>query len=76
MTYWWEAGRLLDALRNIEQTEGGFIYEDRELQLRIQSSGYRAARPLAATFTGLAPLAGEIPIVGQVQSAKSPLRTW
>ena len=66
MPRWWESGSLRDALRHIEDTEGGFIYEDRLGNLGFQSGGYREGRSVSKTFTGVPPaLAGEIRISGR-----------
>jgi len=66
MSQWWERGSLIAGLRHIEDTEGGFIYEDRIGNLRFQSAGYRASRTRSKTFSGLAMRAAdEIPIAGR-----------
>ena len=65
MARWWERGSMKDALQHIEDTEGGFIYEDRKLDLGFQPAGHRASLSVSKTFSGVSPLlAGEIPIVG------------
>ena len=68
MGRWWERGRIRDAIRHIEDTEGGFVFEDRQGNIGLQASGHRAARPLSATFTALpVALAGEIEVAGRPQ---------
>ena len=68
MGRWWEIGRIRDAIRHIEDTEGGFAFEDRQGNIGLQASGHRAARTLSATFTALpVALAGEIKVVGRPQ---------
>ena len=66
MPRWWESGPLREALRHIEDTEGGFIYEDRLGQLGFQSGAHRDGLNVSAQFTGIAPaLPGEIRISGR-----------
>ena len=66
MQRWWEIGSIRDALRHIEDTEGGFAFEDRLGNIGLQSAGHRASQTVGKTFTGLAtPLAGEIAVVGR-----------
>lgn len=68
MQRWWELGTLREALRHIEDTEGGFAYEDRLGNIALQAAGHRAAQALSATFTGLpVALAGEIKVTGRPQ---------
>ena len=51
---------------HIEDTEGGFAFEDKLGNLGLQSAGHRAAQALSATFTGLSvALAGEINVAGR-----------
>ena len=60
MPRWWETGSLRDSLHHIEDTEGGFIYEDAAGRLGIQPSTHRAAQSSSKTFTGVSPaLPGE-----------------
>ena len=67
MQQWWETGKLRDALHHIEDTEGGFAFEDPIGNIGLQAAGHRGTT-LAATFTGLsAPLAGEFKIAGRPQ---------
>ena len=75
MPRWWELGTLREGLRNIEDTEGGFVYEDRHGNLGIQSAGHRTGRPIAATFTAFAPTGSQIAIVGRPQREIGS-RTW
>ena len=66
MPRWWETGSLLEAIRNIEDTEGGFVYEAADGTWGFQNGAYRASQSVSQTFSGLAAvLAGEIPIHGQ-----------
>ena len=64
MRRWWEQGKLRQALSNIEDTEGGFIFEDREGELGFHLANYRATRTIGTTFTSTTPGAGELRIVG------------
>ena len=65
MQRWWELGSMEAALRHIEDTEGGFIYEARQPDLGFQTEGHRAALSVSKTFSGVSPLlSDEIPIVG------------
>ena len=66
MGRWWEIGKIRDAIRHIEDTEGGFAFEDKLGNLGLQSAGHRAAQALSATFTGLSvALVGEINVAGR-----------
>ena len=58
MARWWERGSMRDALRHIEDTEGGFIYEARKLDLGFQPAGHRASLFVSKTFSGGEPAAG------------------
>lgn len=50
MPEWIEDGKLLEALRHMEDTEGGFLYEAKHGPLSMQSSGHRAAQTRSLTF--------------------------
>ena len=67
MDRWWELGtdcRMPSV--DMEDTEGGFAYERRVGDIGFQSSGWRASRTLAATFSGLPVLvSGEHAIIGR-----------
>ena len=66
MQRWWEVGALRDGLRHIEDTEGGFAFEDRLGNIGLQDAGHRGRQTLKATFTGLpVALAGEIKVAGR-----------
>ena len=66
MNRWWELGRLQEAIRDMEDTEGGLSYERRQGDIGFQSGGWRASRTLAATFSGLPVLlSGEHAIIGR-----------
>ena len=68
MQRWWEIGSIREALRHIEDTEGGFAYEDRAGNIGLQAAGHRGTT-LAATFTGLpTALTGEHKIAGQASA--------
>ena len=58
MQQWWEIGSLRDGLRHIEDTEGGFAFEDRLGGIGLQFAGHRARQTLSATFTGSHGLSG------------------
>ena len=65
MQRWWEIGSIRDALRHIEDTEGGFAFEDNAGNIGLQAAGHRGTT-LKATFTGLpTALAGEFKIAGR-----------
>ena len=64
MRRWWEQGKLRQALSNVEDTEGGFIFEDREGELGFHLANYRATRTIGTTFVSTTPGAGELRIVG------------
>ena len=66
MPRWWETGSLNGALRHIEDTEGGLIIEDTAGNLPLQSRGFRAAKTVSQTFSGLAnPGAGHLKVHGR-----------
>ena len=66
MHRWWELGRVQEAIRDMEDTEGGYAYERRAGDIGFQSGGWRASRTLAATFSGLpVVLSGEHAIIGR-----------
>ena len=66
MERWWEQGSMRDALRHIEDTESGFIIEDRRLDFVFQSGAHRTGLAVSQVFSGVNPLgAGEIAIVGR-----------
>ena len=67
MNRWWELGRVQDAIRDMEDTEGGLAYEDRMGNIGFQSGGWRPSRTLAATFSGL-----PVPLSGERQSRDGP----
>ena len=50
MRRWWEQGKLRQALSNVEDTEGGFIFEDREGELGFHLANYRATRTIGHDF--------------------------
>ena len=52
MQRWWEIGSIRNALRHIEDTEGGFAFEDNAGNIGLQAAGHRGTT-LKATFTGL-----------------------
>ena len=64
MRRWWEQGKLRQALSNVEDTEGGFIFEDREGELGFHLANYRATRTIGTTFVSTTPGAGQLRIVG------------
>ena len=64
MRRWWEQGKLRQALSNVEDTEGGFIFEDREGELGFHLANYRATRTIDTTFVSTTPGAGQLRIVG------------
>ena len=56
----------LDAVHDMEDTEGGYAFERRAGDIGFQSGGWRASRTLAATFSGLPVLvSGEHAIIGR-----------
>ena len=50
MSRWWEVGTLQQALHVLEDTEGGFIFEDREGELGFHLAPYRSERTVSKTF--------------------------
>ena len=64
MRRWWLISKLREALNVIEDTEGGFIFEDREGELGFHLANYRATRTVGTTFVSTTPGAGELRIVG------------
>lgn len=62
MSRWWEHGGLRETLNHVEDTEGGFIFEDREGELGFHLANYRATRTVARTFVATAPGADQISI--------------
>ncbi len=68
MQRWWELGSLRAGLQHIEDTEGGFAFEDRLGNIGLQAAGHRAGQTVGTTFTGLSTaLAGEIKVAGRPQ---------
>ena len=66
MNRWWETGKIREAIRDIETTEGGFAIEDKIGGMALQSRGYRASRAVSAKFTGVLPTAAdEIKVSGR-----------
>lgn len=57
MNRWWENRKGRDAMVDIEDTEGGFIFENKTGGLTMQSRGHRAAQSVSANFSGVLPLA-------------------
>ena len=55
MRRWWEVGKLRAALNHIEDTEGGFIFEDREGELGFHLANYRAGQAVSTTFVAVTP---------------------
>lgn len=49
MTRWWGEGTALDALREIETTEGGFLKEDRDGKIAFEDRHYRLTDTEATT---------------------------
>ena len=64
MARWWERGSLRQSLRDIEDTEGGLIYEAKNGNLAFQDGGYRARQTYDTKFVSSTPGSGEIRIVG------------
>ena len=64
MRRWWLIDKLRRSLAVIEDTEGGFIFEDREGELGFHLANYRATRTVDTTFVSSTPGAGELRIVG------------
>ena len=64
MRRWWLIDKLRRSLNVLEDTEGGFIFEDREGELGFHLANYRAARVKSRTFVSAAPGANEIRIFG------------
>ena len=68
MPQWWEVGRMLEGLRHIEDTEGGFLYERRTGAVSMQAADHRAGQTVAATFVLEGTVgSGEIEASGIVQ---------
>ena len=52
MTRWWtDQEYALRALRGVEETESGFVYEDRDGRIAMESGEFRPVHRRAATFT-------------------------
>lgn len=64
MGRWWEVGKLKGALDVIEDTEGGFIFEDREGEVGFHLANYRPTRSVNKTFVSQPPLINQLRIVG------------
>ena len=64
MNRWWEVGTLLRALHVLEDTEGGFVFEDREGELGFHLAPYRGERTISKTFVVGTPGTDEIQIDG------------
>ena len=62
MRRWWLTGKLKDALNVIEDTEGGFIFEDREGELGFHLANYRPGRTVQRTFVSTTPVANQLRI--------------
>ena len=67
MNRWWEIGRLRQALDVLEDTEGGFIFEDREGELGFHLANYRGERTIAKTFVDGVPGTDELQVEGEPQ---------
>ena len=65
MRRWWLTGKLKEALNVLEDTEGGFIFEDREGEVGFHLANYRGAQTVARTFVSTTPGTDELRIVGQ-----------
>ena len=64
MRRWWLINKLRQSLNAIEDTEGGFIFEDREGEVGFHLANYRATRTVNKTFVSTTPGADELRIVG------------
>ena len=68
MRRWWEIGKLWGhgsgALDHIEDTEGGFVHEDREGEVGFHLANFRGTRTVNKTFVSTTPGANQIRIVG------------
>ena len=64
MNRWWVNSTLRQALNAIEDTEGGFVFEDREGELGFHLATYRAGRTKVKTFVATTPGTDEIRIRG------------
>ena len=63
---WWSDGPRLPALRDLEQTEGGFLWERKDGFVALDASDRRqgaSSRVSQATFADGQPASGEIPAV-------------
>ena len=64
MRRWWLIGKLRRNLNSLEDTEGGFVFEDREGEVGFHLANYRGLRTVGKTFVSTTPGANEIRIVG------------
>ena len=64
MRRWWERARARHIFDVLEETEGGFIFEDREGELGFHLQPYRAGKTVTKTFVTTTPGANQIHIVG------------
>ena len=65
MRRWWLTGKLKEALNVLEDTEGGFIFEDREGEVGFHLANYRGAQTVNRTFVSSPPSTDQLRIVGQ-----------
>ena len=76
---WWEEGQFRgNALKELEETEGGFLWEPKDGFIALDASTRRtgvASRVSQVTFTDEHPLTGEVPVLANGIKADHPLQS-
>ena len=76
---WWEEGQFRgNALKELEETEGGFLWEPKDGFIALDASTRRtgvASRVSQAIFTDEQPLTGEVPVLANGIKADHPLQS-